>query len=145
MKRTLLLLLILFGFSSTLEAQDVVSWTGTYNPKTSMIEIRASISPGWHLYSQYVDNSVGPVPTSFSFKSSNDFALSGSVQEPKAIQKYDENFEAMLDFFEKEVVFTQKVDVEKKSVLEATVTFMVCNETMCLPPVDQKIKIELIP
>jgi thiol:disulfide interchange protein DsbD len=63
--------------------------------------------------------------------------------EPKAIQKYDETFEATLDFFETKVVFVQQVKANKDSVLEGTVTFMVCNETMCLPPVDKQFKITI--
>lgn len=105
--------------------------------------MKATLQEGWHLYSQYVDNEVGPVPTSFSFQSSDFYELNGKVVEPKPIQKYDETFGANLDFFEKEVVFTQKIKVNKTAVLEGSVVFMVCNETMCLPPVDKTFKIDL--
>jgi hypothetical protein len=143
MKRILFLGLLLF-FAMHSIAQNEVKWSGSYNSASKQVELKAEISEGWHLYSQFIQNDVGPVPTTFSFKSSDDFQLTGAVAEPKAIQKYDPNFEATLNFFEKEVIFTQNIKPGKESFLEVTVTFMVCNETMCLPPVDQKIRI-LIP
>lgn len=124
-------------------SQDVVKWEFAYNSQTGNVEMKASIKEGWHLYSQFVSNDVGPVPTTFTFKTSNDIQLKGAVSEPKPIQKYDENFEAMLDFFEGEVVFTQQLSYKKATTLEGSVTFMVCDDTMCLPPVDKTFTIQL--
>lgn len=142
MKR-IFLILIMFILTFTTQAQDVVSWDFSFNPKTNQIEMTAKIQDGWHLYSQFIENTVGPVPTTFAFKSSNDFQLIGAVTEPKPIQKYDETFEATLDFFESNVVFVQQVKAKRETVLEGTVTFMVCNQTMCLPPVDKQFKISI--
>ncbi len=146
MKRIFLLTLVVltFSFSFSITAQEVVDWKVEYNNIENTIELKAFIKNGWHLYSQHIENNVGPVPTSFTFKSSDDFQLFGQVMEPAPIKKYDENFEATLDFFEKEVVFLQKIEVSKNTQIEGKITFMVCNEAMCLPPVDYKFKIELI-
>lgn len=142
MKRIFLLLILLISFQTSY-SQDVVKWGFDYNSQTGNVEMKASIKEGWHLYSQFVSNDVGPVPTTFTFKTSNDIQLKGAVVEPKPIQKYDENFEAMLDFFEGEVVFTQQVSFKKATTLEGSVTFMVCDDTMCLPPVDKTFTIQL--
>lgn len=141
LKRIFLLILLLQ--CKAISAQDIVNWESRFDQEKNSILITATIAEGWHLYSQHIENNVGPVPTSFTFMSSNDYTLKGRVIEPKAIQKYDENFEATLDFFEKEVTFTQKIVVAKASTLKGTITFMVCNETMCLPPVDKKIELAL--
>ncbi len=142
MKRIFLFLICCFPVF-TIQAQEAIQWEFNYNAKTKQVEIVANINDGWHLYSQFIQNDVGPVPTTITFKSSDDFQLIGAVAEPKAIQKYDENFEAMLDFFEHKVIFTQKIKAKKETTLEGSVTFMVCNETMCLPPVDKKFKITI--
>ncbi len=146
MKRIFLfsLFILSLAFSKVIYAQEVVDWKVKFNEKENTIELKATIKNGWHLYSQHIENNVGPVPTSFTFKSSDDFQLFGQVTEPTPIKKYDENFEATLDFFEKEVLFVQKIKLTKNAQLEGTITFMVCNETMCLPPSDYKFKIELI-
>lgn len=135
--------ILCLSFTILSHSQEVVKWDISYSSGEKMVLLNANIQKGWHLYSQHIENNVGPVPTSFSFKSSNDFILKGEVQEPKPIQKYDENFEAMLDFFEKEVTFKQNIDVSNSTVVDITITYMVCNETMCLPPVDQKFKLEI--
>jgi thiol:disulfide interchange protein DsbD len=54
--------LTFFGFS-----QEKVTWENKYNQKTKSIEMTATIAEGWHLYSQLVENEIGPVPTSFVF------------------------------------------------------------------------------
>lgn len=129
------------------KTQEAIKWEFNYNAASKQVEIVANIDEGWHLYSQFIQNDVGPVPTTITFTPSADLELIGAVAEPKPIQKYDENFEAMLDFFEHKVVFTQKVKAkktakgQKETVLEGSVTFMVCNNSMCLPPVEKKFKI----
>jgi len=90
-----------------------------------------------------VDNEIGPVPTSFSFESDDKVKLIGKVTEPAPIQKYDENFEAMLDFFEGKVIFSQRISVKEPTVIKGVVTYMLCNDTMCLPPVDEEFTIEI--
>lgn len=124
-------------------SQEVIKWDFRYNKETNLVEIEADIQEGWHLYSQFIQEDAGPVPTTFTFQPSEQLQLTGAVAEPTPIQKYDENFEAMLDFFSHKVIFTQKVKARKAAVLEGSVTFMVCNETMCLPPVDKKFKINI--
>ena len=137
-------LLLVLSFASFLHAQDKVQWSYSFNNEAKVIEISADIAEGWHLYSQNVTNDIGPVPTAFTFESNPSVKFIGKVSEPQPIQKYDENFEAMLDFFEEKVVFSQRVSVKENTTIHGTVTFMVCNETMCLPPVDKLFTIELI-
>lgn len=118
------------------QAQEKVTWTTTYNEKTAELEIKATIASGWHMYSQHIKNDIGPVPTEFVLKASEGVKLIGEVVEPAPIRKYDENFEATLDFFETEVVFKQKVGPKSRGTVNGSIVFMVCNESMCLPPTE---------
>jgi thiol:disulfide interchange protein DsbD len=130
-----LLLVLSLAFSTLAIAQERVQWNISYNAAQKQIEFRATIADGWHLYSQFIQNDIGPVPTAFVFEEKGKVKLDGTVTEPAAIHAYDENFEASLDFFKDEVVFAQKVSSGKGAV-SGYITYMVCNETMCLPPVD---------
>lgn len=135
--RKLLFLCSFLWIGTSLFAQDRVKWDFYYNTSTKEIQLKAIISEGWHLYSQHINNTIGPVPTSFTFTENPNIKFEGEVMEPKAIHEYDENFEAALDFFKSEVTFTRKVAKAKSGeVIKGYVTFMVCNEVMCLPPVD---------
>lgn len=122
---------------TSLFAQDRVKWDFSYNAATKEIQMKAIISEGWHLYSQHINNTIGPVPTSFTFMENSTVKFEGETKEPKAIHEYDENFEAALDFFKNEVIFTRKIAKAKAGdLVKGYVTFMVCNDVMCLPPVD---------
>jgi thiol:disulfide interchange protein DsbD len=126
------------GFSQT-----KIQWDYSYNAQLNAIEIQATLADGWHLYSQHVANEIGPVPTSFVFEPNDAVKFIGKVNEPQPIQKYDENFEAMLDFFEGKVLFTQRLSVKQNTIITGTLTYMLCNDVMCLPPVDEKFKITI--
>jgi len=124
-------------------AQDKVSWSFNHNSIQGRLEFSAHIEPGWHLYSQHIANDIGPVPTSFAFNQNNDITLNGAVQEPAPIQKYNETFEATLDFFEHDVLFQQSLTVKKSTQISGTITYMVCNDFMCLPPTDVPFVIQI--
>ncbi len=140
--RYLNLLLLLIGFSSSY-AQEKIEWTYTFDKEKSAIELQAKLEEGWHLYSQHVQNDIGPVPTAFTWKENDQVKFIGRVIEPTPIQKYDETFEAMLDFFEGNVTFTQRVSVKKDTEVHGSITYMICNSTMCYPPVDKEFAIVL--
>ena len=95
------------------------------------------------MYSQHLKPDAGPVPTSFVFEKNKGITLTGSVIEPKPIQKFDETFGAMLDYFEGKILFTQEISVRKKGTITCTVTYMLCDDTMCLPPVDKVISLNV--
>ena len=118
------------------QAQEKVSWSFSYNNETKEVEFQATIAGGWHLYSQHIKNDIGPVPTNFVYTESTGITTESPIAEPKPIQEYDENFEATLDFFKDQVRFTQKIKSGSKGTLTGYVTYMVCNDVMCLPPVD---------
>ncbi len=139
-----LLLLILFS-SNVLLSQDKVVWKNEYNQKTKSIEMTATIAEGWHLYSQIKSEEIGPVPTSFVFPANEFVKLNGNVLEPKPIQEFDPNFETTLNFFKDKVTFSQNAIASQTANQEVVISFMVCNATMCLPPVDQKFTIEIKP
>lgn len=138
------ILIIISLFVSVLSyAQDEVKWNFSFNSETSSIEIKAEIQEGWHLYSQNIDNDLGPIPTSFEFLTNENFKIVGETIEPKPIKEYDENFEGELDFFKTEVVFTQKIENISATTISGVVTFMVCNDVMCMPPVDLEFTITI--
>jgi thiol:disulfide interchange protein DsbD len=142
MKHLLFILLLVFG--SKAMAQERVKWDFSCDTKSKQLIFNAKISDGWHLYSQHINNTIGPVPTSFTFESHPNVVFDGGVIEPKPIQAYDENFEATLDFFKTEVNFTQKLSSFKSGeTIQGYVTFMVCNEVMCLPPSDYPFTIQI--
>jgi thiol:disulfide interchange protein DsbD len=125
----------MFSFSSF--GQEKVEWSYSYDSTSESITITAKIEEGWHLYSQHINENLGPVATAIEFEENkNQFKLVGKTVEPTPITEYDPNFEGDLSFFKDSVEFIQKLKVKTSGEIRGTITFMVCNEEMCLPPVD---------
>ena len=145
MIKNLLFVFLIFTSLSTI-AQDVESkvlWSYSYDQANDVLIFEAKISEGWHLYSQFVDPEVGPVPTFFTFNRLKGGRLIGKTTEPAPIKIYDPNFDGEVIYFENEVIFKQKISTRKKTEISGAITYMVCNETMCLPPVDERFTIKI--
>lgn len=97
--------------------------------------ITAKIDKGWHLYSQLIPDG-GPIKTTFNFTADPNYELIGKVEEGKAIDYYDKNFEMQLMYFATEAVFKQKIKLKsgKAFKINGGVEFMVCDDEKCLPP-----------
>ncbi len=122
------------GFSQIL---DPVKWK-TKTEKLSDTEYylisTATIDQGWHLYAQEIPKG-GPIATSFSFQPNDNYELVGETIEDVGITEDDKVFKMKIKYFEKRATFKQKIKLlAKDAVIEASVQFMVCNDTRCLPP-----------
>jgi thiol:disulfide interchange protein len=139
----IILKLIFLLTSCSMFGQNEVVWTATYKADSAIIVIDATIAKDWHLYSVKLSPDAGPVPTSFVFPENGMIHLHGGVVESKPETHFDPNFEANISSFEHHASFRQQAHKEKSGVYEITVTYMVCNNSMCLPPKDQVIKVNL--
>jgi hypothetical protein len=122
----------------TAQTPQPVKWSCSVEPGKGdqvTLVMTATIADGWHLYSQDLPEG-GPIKTEFIFESSADFDLIGAVEEGKATDYYDPNFEMQLKYFSHKAVFRQKIVLKNKKTLaiSGTVEFMVCDDKRCLPP-----------
>ena len=123
--------------SASAQFESPVAWT--YSAKTqgkgnAILQMRAKIKPGWHVFSQHV-KAGGPSPTSFHFDASKDFILQGEMSEPKPITVYEKLFKMDISYFEKEVVFQQSLRKNVAStVVKGKLEYMACSAKECLPP-----------
>lgn len=118
-------------------SSDIVSWSYSVNKTENKLELvcKAKIKEGWHLYSQHI-NGDGPIPTTFTFNTNNNFALIDGVQEGPSVKTFDSNFDMEISYFENETTFIQVIDVKNTDLknITGTIEFMVCNDKMCYPP-----------
>lgn len=142
MKIFFLLLLIFIGFSGF--SQNEIRWDFSYDSGSRRLEMKADLAPGWHVYSTDLGGIAGPIPTEFEFEKNNDIELIGQVEEPEPMVEFDPNFGETVKYFDKEVIFTQQVNVKsKQAIVKGSVVYMVCNDTMCLPPVEKQFEISV--
>ena len=138
MKFTFGVLLSLLSFCGTAQIHTPVTWSYEskhVSGKKFDLLFKASMEPHWHIYSTTLSPDEGPIPTSFDFKSIEGVELIGKIKEPKPLKEYDKNFELDLLFFEDEAVFTQRVKLTSdKAAVKGELTYMVCDDSKCLPP-----------
>jgi len=132
---TAALMLTLGAFA---QIENPVKWAYAAK-RTSATEatvfIKAAIEPGWHVYSQYIEEG-GPIKTTFTFAPSKEYTKVGKTAEPKAVVKFDKQFKMSIGYFEKEALFEQKVKLKSAGAanVKGKLEFMVCNDHKCLPP-----------
>jgi thiol:disulfide interchange protein DsbD len=140
MKNLIITLCGLLVFSLTTNAQvlEPVKWE-TSVEKISDTEYdlisTAAVDDGWHLYSQSVPDD-GPIPTTFIYKATTDYELSGTTQEEEGHTVDDPVFLMKIKFFEDKAEFRQRIKVlnQELSIVEGEVEFMACNDEKCLAP-----------
>jgi len=148
MKRVLLLITVL-AMSTAVFAQieKPVKWSYAakkINSTEAVIFLRATIQPGWHIYSQNVKDG-GPIKTAFTFTPSKAYSLVGKTAEPVPVTKYEEAFKMDVSYFENTVTFQQKIKLKPGGLaaIKGQLEFMTCNDHKCLPPEDVDFEIPL--
>lgn len=130
--------LLVFNLASMAPIKNHVKWshfTKRTSPTEGTIFIKATIDSGWHIYSQHIEEG-GPTKTEFTFTPSKGYSLVGKTIEPKALSKFDKFFKMNVGWFEKEVVFTQKIKLRSSNAtaIKCKLEFGICNDKTCLPP-----------
>lgn len=133
----------IISISTPVFAQSKVRWEARYDAKTSEIVISAKIEAGWHLYSTENKEDLGPVPTYFTFPKQRGLKLQGKIKEQAPIIAFDANFGATLGYHENYAEFRQKVRLRKIKAMDFTVTYMVCDDAQCLPPIEVKLTVNI--
>jgi len=138
MKRLLALFFTLISLNVSAQIFAPVEWEFSQKQLSDTeieLQFKASIEDHWHLYSQHIEDD-GPVPTEFTFTTTDGFELVGNMQEGEPLEEFDPNFDMILKYFGHEAIFTQKVKVTSATdfKLNGNVYFMVCDDAQCLPP-----------
>ncbi|RZL39340.1 MAG: sugar transporter [Pedobacter sp.] len=142
-KHILLLLFISIAYSVNAQIVKPITWSYFVQKKTkteAILHIKAKLDKGWHVYAQNIKSE--PMRLKFNYLPSKDFVIIGKTLQPKPIIKHDDVIKMELAYFEKEVVFVQKIKLNKATALiTVKVEFMVCNEVSCLPSDEITLKI----
>ena len=139
----LALLLAMVVGAPTVSAQihDPVAWDFALYDNgdgTLDLDFHATIDAGWHVYSQFLNPFDGPIPTSFTIETEGVTTADSAAAECEPHLEYDPNFMMDLLFFEQEThwVHTLSFPGAIPDTVKGYLTFMVCDESKCLPPED---------
>jgi DsbC/DsbD-like thiol-disulfide interchange protein len=133
----LVMFLTAMSFRASAQILDPVKWSYAARrtgKDEAVVFLKATIEDGWHIYSTRQKDG-GPVKTSFTFSPGVDYVLVGTMMEPMPVTKFEKSFGMDVHYFERSVIFQQKVRLKKpQAVIKGKLEFMVCNDQKCLPP-----------
>ncbi len=144
--RSLLLTIVALMAAVSAFAQDV-KWSATTEQLAGNeynIIFEAEIPAPYHMYDMGPYEG-GPNATSFTFQPTEGVEFVGKVEQLTQPKRYfDEMFQMEIGTFEKTARFAQKVALKgDNATLKASVEWMVCNDTNCMPPTDEELTIVL--
>lgn len=101
------------------------------NPDEVMLSLTAEITPGWHIFSQFL-KTEDRQPTKFIFQQTGDYLLMGSTVEAGNASSYSGT-----------ASFLQRAKINPSgTTIRGTVEYMACNHCVCMPG-KQQFSIEL--
>ena len=108
-----LTVLLTWGWTTAFaQILEPVKWEFSVHETESENELdvvfHASVDACWHIYSQFLDDPNGPLPTYFEVAVPDGVEKVGDVTECDPLVEYDPNFMMDLKFFEEEVYWVQK-------------------------------------
>ena len=131
-------------FAHYSSAQKRVHWFLDFNSDVMSLRVTGEIDEGWHLYSVKTDPNAGPIPVQIKTKKIRGLKSKGKfIEKTSPIKTFDANFDSDVFIFEKKYCAEQKIKLRKKTCIEVTVNYMICNDKMCLPPKDEVLSIKL--
>jgi hypothetical protein len=139
-------LMAFINLGASAQIEDPVTWS--YGQKKiskteAIIYLKATIDKGWHIYSQNIKEG-GPIKTTATFAPSKDFVKIGKTIEPAPMSKYEKTFGMNVTYFENQVIFQQKIKLNKPTPLvKGSIEFMVCNDSKCLPPAEVNFSVQV--
>jgi len=138
-KKYILLVNLLFGtiFFTFGQVIKPVKWNLEQKPSGTVeidLILKASIEPGWHLYSTNLPDG-GPVKTTFTFTadSLNYQTFGALIPVTTPTREHDKIFNMDLEFFSNEAIFVQKIKIltDKSFDLHGTIEYQSCNDETC--------------
>ena len=129
---------------TTSYAQNKVKWSLDFDHKRQVVKLKGEIEPRWHLYSSQTPIDAGPIPVSAKAKKTKGIKIKGGfVEKFEPLKIFDANFDSDVYIFEQNYLAEQQIKLKKDTFLHITVTYMICNDERCLPPVDEVLSIKL--
>lgn len=146
--RTLITSLLLIS-AQLVVAQQPITWQ-FQAVKTGELQydvvLKATIQPGWHLYSQQQPDDAIAIPTSIHFNANPLLVREKGIREDGKLEKFKDKTLGVTSFqFSNQVSFIQsiKLKAKVKTAITGEVEYQVCDDEKCLPPKKQSFTIAL--
>lgn len=140
MKKITILMAIFFAAVAGKAQLNPVTWSFSavkLSDKMYEVHMKATIQPGWHLYSQTQPQDAIAIPTAFTFNPNPLLSRDGKVKELGKMEVMnDKELGVSANQYSLTVDFVQKVKLKSavKTNLTGNVEYQTCDDKKCLPP-----------
>lgn len=136
-------------------AQNPVKWALVLTSTSEVLPggsvdatLVATITPGWHLYAMQEPDG-GPPPTSIAVLPGSRFTLSGDIVAAAPERAFDPNFNMETEWYKDTARFLLPLKVAAGTKhgphrLEVTTTWVTCSDTLCYPPEDAVLSLNVV-
>lgn len=132
----LFLFLFLIAFCHPVFTQNHVKWDPYLSENKKEIILTGTIEKGWHLYSSSTPKNSGPVPVEVLLNKNKKYKQIGKAKEISTSKFiYDANFGSNVAVIENEYVASIPIKVKNNCIVSGEVYYMICNDSMCFPPI----------
>lgn len=131
--------ILLGGFTANAQLNPV-NWNFTIKKladKTYELRAKATMQPGWHLYSQDQPEDAIAIPTGFTINNNPLLSLDGKIKEIGKLERFHDNtLDVSANQYSNSVDFVQviKLKAAVKTNITGSVEYQTCNDEKCLPP-----------
>ncbi len=102
---------------------------------------KAKVDKGWYVYSQYLESDEGPVATEITYEGKI-IKVGKAKESGNEISGYDKMFDMNITKYKNDFTITQSIKTtDANSPVKGYLTFMVCDDSKCLPPEDMDFSI----
>jgi len=109
-----------------------------------VVTVRGEIGEGWRMYA--MDSAAGR-PLQVDLRTPRGVEALGAPQQAQPRSGFDHHFASDYAYFEREVTVTQAFRVGRFAPLRpriaGRVTYMLCNDEVCLPPREHEVSLPL--
>lgn len=140
MKKISILIVMVFAAVAGNAQLNPVTWSFSavkLSDKMYEVHMKATIQPGWHLYSQTQPADAIASPTAFTFNPNPLLSRDGKVKEVGKMEVMnDKELGVSANQYSHTVDFVQKVKLKSKVKTNFTgnVEYQTCDDKKCLPP-----------
>lgn len=144
------LFFFLFSFLSVssivAQEKNPIKWsfyTKQNNDLSYTVYAKAIMEEGWHVFALDPGGDGLLIPTQLTIAENKAIIKKGKVEVEGDLVKANMEGIGNVNYYEKEVIFKQKITVTNQKKVSGTISFQMCNEHMCLPPEDLNFTVEL--
>jgi thiol:disulfide interchange protein DsbD len=139
-----LLFSILLAISSlNLQAQFQTPITWKYSitadtiPGQYIVEAKAHLERGWHIFTNEPGGDGLLLATSFDFDADSAITDIGPIELIGEVTQKDIEGMGVVNYFENEARFRRTITLNEKIPLSGSLHFQICTDEMCLPPAEE--------